>query len=52
MSPHFQVFDQGGRARAFATMIEGLASAKAAGLSPEAVKMALQYIDEGSPREA
>lgn len=43
-----QAFDQGGRARAFATMIDGLAAAKEAGLSPEAIKAALQYIDEAS----
>jgi hypothetical protein len=41
-----QAFDQGGRARAFATMIEGLTNAKAASLSPEAVKAALAFIDE------
>lgn len=41
-----QAFDQGGRARAFATMIEGLANAKAAGLGPEVVKAALTFIDE------
>ncbi|NOT42863.1 MAG: phage portal protein [Alphaproteobacteria bacterium] len=41
-----QAYDQGGRARAFATMIEGLANAKAAGLSPEAIKAALAFIDE------
>ncbi len=45
-----QAFDQGGRARAFATMIEGLSAAKAAGLSPEAVKAALAFIDE-APRD-
>jgi hypothetical protein len=41
-----QAFDQGGRARAFATMIEGLGAAKAAGLSPAQVQAALQFIDE------
>jgi hypothetical protein len=41
-----QAFDQGGRARAFATMIEGLANAKATGLSDETVAAALAYIDE------
>lgn len=41
-----QAFDQGGRARAFATIVEGLANAKASGLSPEAVSMALEFIDE------
>lgn len=45
-----QAFDQGGRARAFATMIDGLAAAKEAGLSPEAIKAALQFIDEGRER--
>lgn len=43
-----QAFDQGGRARAFATMIEGLAAAKAAGLSPDAIRGALAFIDEGA----
>ncbi len=42
-----QAFDQGGRARAFATMIEGLANAKATGLPDELVAAALKYIDEG-----
>jgi hypothetical protein len=41
-----QAFDQGGRARAFATMIEGLGNAKATGLTPEAIKAALAFIDE------
>jgi hypothetical protein len=41
-----QAYDEGGRARAFATMIEGLANAKAAGLSPETVKASLAFIDE------
>ncbi len=45
-----QAFDQGGRSRAFATMIEGLSAAKTAGLSPEAVKAALAFIDE-APRD-
>jgi hypothetical protein len=45
-----QAFDAGGRARAFATMIEGMSAAKAAGLSAGAVKMALQFIDE-APRD-
>ena len=45
-----QAFDAGGRARAFATMVEGMGAAKAAGLSPEAVMMALQFIDE-APRD-
>lgn len=41
-----QAFDQGGRARAFATLVEGLKSAKEAGLSPAQVQAALQFIDE------
>lgn len=45
-----QAFDQGGRARAFTTMIEGLANAKAAGLTPDAIKAALAFIDE-APRD-
>lgn len=45
-----QAYDQGGRARAFATMVEGLTSAKVAGLTPEAVKAALAFIDE-APRD-
>jgi hypothetical protein len=43
-----QAFVQGGRARAFSTMIEGLASAKAAGLSADTIKMALAFTDEGT----
>lgn len=42
-----QAFDQGGRARAFATIVEGLAAAKVAGLSPAQVQAALRFIDEG-----
>ncbi len=45
-----QAYDQGGRARAFATMIEGLSAAKVAGLSPDTIKVALQFIDE-APRD-
>jgi hypothetical protein len=41
-----QAFDQGGRARAFATLVEGLKSAKDAGLSPAQVQAAVQFIDE------
>lgn len=41
-----QAYDQGGRARAFATMIDGLTAAKEAGLSPAQVQAALQFIDE------
>jgi len=37
------------RARAFATMIEGLSNAKAAGLTPAQVQAALTFIDEGAP---
>ncbi|GJL93392.1 phage portal protein [Hyphococcus sp.] len=40
-----QAFDAGGRARAFAGVIDGLAAAKAAGLTPEQVKGALEFID-------
>lgn len=46
-----QAFDQGGRARAFATIIDGFAAAKAAGLTPDQVKAALAFIDEGLPTE-
>ena len=41
-----QAFDQGGRARAFSTLIQGLADAQAAGLSPAQVKLALAFVDE------
>lgn len=41
-----QAFDQGGRARAFTTLINGLAAAKEAGLSPAEVAGALRFIDE------
>jgi len=44
-----QSFDQGGRARAFATLIKGLADAQAAGLSPAQIKAALAFIDEAAP---
>lgn len=40
-----QAFDAGGRARAFAGVIDGLAAAKAAGLTPAQVKSALEFID-------
>ena len=40
-----QAFDAGGRARAFAGMIEGFAAAKAAGLTPDQVKSALEFLD-------
>lgn len=40
-----QAFDAGGRARAFAGMVSGLAEAKAAGLSPEQITAALQFLD-------
>ncbi|MGE0409153.1 MAG: phage portal protein [Amphiplicatus sp.] len=46
-----QAFDHGGRARAFAGMIDALAVAKAAGLSPAETAFALKFIDEGSPAE-
>lgn len=41
-----QAFDQGGRARAFATMIDGLTAANEAGLSPAQVQVTLSFIDE------
>lgn len=44
-----QSYDQGGRARAFATLIEGLMNAKAANLTPEQLKFALGFIDERPP---
>ncbi|MBX9747529.1 MAG: phage portal protein, partial [Hyphomonadaceae bacterium] len=40
-----QAFDAGGRARAFVGMIEGFAAAKAAGLTPEQIKAALDFLD-------
>lgn len=40
------MFDHGGRARVFATLIDGLTAAKEAGLSPAQVQAALQFIDE------
>lgn len=44
MTP-LQAFDAGGSARAFATLIEGLAKAKEAGLDPDAVAGALAKLD-------
>jgi len=46
-----QAFDQGGRARAFTTLINGLAAAKEAGLSPAEVAGALRFIDERTPTD-
>lgn len=46
-----QAFDHGGRARAFGAMIDALAAAKAAGLSPAETAFALKFIDEGSPMD-
>lgn len=46
-----QAFDQGGRARAFTTLINGLAAAKEAGLSPAEVAGALRFIDERTPAD-
>lgn len=46
-----QAFDHGGRARAFSAMIDALAAAKAAGLSPAETAFALKFIDEGSSTE-
>jgi hypothetical protein len=40
-----QAFDAGGSARAVATLIEALAKAKEAGLSPEAVGAVLHKLD-------
>lgn len=40
-----QAFDQGGKARAFATMVAALAEAKAAGLDMQAVKDSESFID-------
>jgi hypothetical protein len=40
-----QAFDAGGRARAFTGMIEGFAAAKAAGLTADQVKAALDFLD-------
>lgn len=39
-----QAFDAGGRARAAATVIEALVAAKAAGLDPAAVQVALGLV--------
>jgi hypothetical protein len=44
-----QAYDQGGRARAFATLIEGLAAAKSASLSSADLNAALSFIDEAAP---
>lgn len=46
-----QAFDQGGRARAFSTLINGLVAAKEAGLSPGEVAGALRFIDERPPTD-
>lgn len=40
-----QAFDAGGAARAFSTLIEGIAKAKEAGLEPDAVAAAFQRLD-------
>lgn len=40
-----QAFDAGGRARAFAGVIEGLANAKVSGLTPEQIKSAIEFLD-------
>lgn len=40
-----QAFDAGGRARAFAGMVQALAMAKEAGLDPQAVEDSLKFID-------
>lgn len=40
-----QAFDAGGRARAFATMVQALTQAKEAGLDPQAVEDSLSFID-------
>jgi len=40
-----QAFDQGGKARAFATMVKALAEAKAAGLDMQAITDAESFID-------
>jgi len=40
-----QAFDAGGRARALATIVEALARAKEAGLSPGDVGQALSLVD-------
>lgn len=42
-----QAFDSGNRARSAATVIEALAAAKAAGLDPEQVEMALSLVNWG-----
>jgi hypothetical protein len=40
-----QAFDAGGRARAFATMVQALVAAKDAGLDPDAIEAALAKLD-------
>lgn len=40
-----QAFDQGGKARAFSTMVQALAQAKEAGIDGAAIQDALQFID-------
>jgi hypothetical protein len=40
-----QAFDHGGKARAVATMLQAMATAKEAGLDPATVKDAMQFID-------
>lgn len=44
-----QAFDHGGRARAFGHMVEAMAAAKAAGLTPAETAFALKFIDEAAP---
>jgi hypothetical protein len=41
-----QAYDQGGRARAFVTLIEGYAAAKQSCISEGAINSALAFIDE------
>ncbi len=41
-----QAYDQSGRARAFATLVDGLSTAKAVGLPSSQVQAALNFIDE------
>jgi hypothetical protein len=41
-----QAYDQSGRARAFATIVEGLAAAKNSSLPAESINAALAFIDE------
>ncbi|MBJ3777868.1 phage portal protein [Acuticoccus sp. 2012] len=40
-----QAFDAGGRARAFATMVQALTQAKEAGLDPQAIEDSFKFID-------